>query len=90
MNEDDCLALLSYVSKHRNEPQSINQLSEEIGIPVSSLREMIIEAEELRDHSYLSEVAYKYGFDFKIYKGWNARGHHKRNVIDVVKRTDWY
>ena len=40
--ENDCLALLAYVAKHRDEPQTYRSLSEATGIPLQTLREIIL------------------------------------------------
>jgi len=85
MNEDDCLALLSYVSKNRDKPQSLRILEEETSVPREYIREAI-HAAQYCNYSDLSEVAERYGFEFKIFKGWNTKSKRDKRIIDVVKR----
>lgn len=85
MNEDDCLAILSYVSKNRDGPQSLRILEEETGVPREYIREAIHQAQYCLD-SDLSEVAERYAFEFHIYKGWNSKSNKKKKIIDVVSR----
>ena len=85
ISEDDCLALLSYVSKNRNEAQSLRILEEETGVPREYIRVAIHEAQCCLD-SDLSEVAERYGFEFKIFRGWNTKSKNSKRIIDVVKR----
>lgn len=82
--EDNCLALLSFVSKHRNEYQSLRSLEEATGIPREYLREIIHEA-QYSLCSDLSETAERYGFQFHIYPQWNTKSKRPKRIIDVVR-----
>ena len=89
--EDHALSLLSYVSKNRDRPQSLGILEDAVGIPLESLRQILMEALEEQEHSTLSGVAYEYGFDYKIYRDWiGNKSPYPRRIIDVVKRNDRY
>lgn len=74
---DDCIALLSYVSKHRNEWQTIQGLAEKCGIPRLNLRMIIIDADMNKTESLLWGVAVRYGFLYRIL-------HRVGSIIDVV------
>jgi len=86
---NDCLMLLDYVSKHRDDPQTQESLSEAIGMSQQRISEILNEDEEWGD-STLSRTAYKYGFEYKIFKGRMGRGdgysRRKKHpqIIDVV------
>jgi len=80
---DDCLVLLSYVSKNRDKFQSLRILEEETGIPLGNLYELLNEAEETINSS-LHHVACTYGYGFKIFKNWrNKDPTFKKMIIDV-------
>ena len=66
---DDCLCLLSYVSKHRGEWQTLLGLAEQTGIPRKNLSEIIKEAALDKYESLLWGVARRYGYDFCILNG---------------------
>jgi hypothetical protein len=85
-----CICLLSYVSTHREEPQSISNLANRCGIPKQSLWEILNEA-RCYDDSILRGVALTYGYDFHVFSTWNSmtfpspKGCKKTRVLDVVK-----
>lgn len=93
---DHCLALLSYVSQHREEEQSVNYLAEKCGIPEPSLRMILNEFISCKVESLLFGVAMCYGYDFMVYANYYEepalnhydRKNNKKKVIDVVK-CDW-
>lgn len=93
---DHCLALLSYVSKNRDEEQSVNYLAEKCGIPEPSLRMILNEFISQKVESLLFGVAMHFGYDFMVYANYYdepATNHYdrrndKKKVIDVV-RCDW-
>ena len=86
---NDCLALLDYVSKHRDDPQTQESLSEVTGIPQRTISDILTDDMEESD-STLSRTAYKYGFEYRIFRGRMGRGDsysRKRShpqIIDVV------
>jgi len=85
---DDCLVLLDYVSKHPDEYQTQESLSEVTGIPQQTISD-ILKDERETDCSMLSMIAYKYGFDYHVYpprgRGGNGRMHRKHpRIIDAV------
>jgi len=86
---NDCLALLSYVAKHPDGEQTQESLAEATGIPQSNISHILREDQE-KPCSLLSMVAYKYGFEYKIYKVRLGKGKKDLNryprIIDVVYR----
>ena len=88
---DHCICLLSYVSRHRNEPQSITKLAKQCKIPYTTLYTILGEAYASRDNSLLRGVALNYGYDFYVYSTWNnLRFPSPKNIkgtriIDVVR-----
>lgn len=75
-----CLALLSYVSKHREDFQTVYGLAEQCGIPRRTLREILAEAKEQKYNSLLYHVARNYGYEFIVLEKTQGR------VIDVEAR----
>lgn len=66
--EDHCLALLSYVSKHRHEPQSYQILEDETGVPVGTIKALIhFHREHGTRNCYLCMASQKYRYSFKVY-----------------------
>lgn len=91
---DHCLALLSYVSKNPNDNCTIRELSDKCGIPLMTLWHILDDAHNNRSESTLLRVAFCYGFDFMIYKGYNRATNQyiKGKVISAVKikwETPW-
>lgn len=81
---DDCICLLAYVSKHRNESQSIRTLADACGIHERTLFHIITDCKDT-----LMRVAHAYGYDVLIYPSRKARNQFDRGqIIDVVKRLD--
>ncbi len=64
--ENDCLSLLQYASKHRDEPQTLASLSEATGVPTSMVFRLIAEAEADPYGSSLTRAAYKFRFEWEI------------------------
>ena len=80
---DDCLVLLAYVSRHRNEEQSVRLLAERCGIAESTLYHMLTDCRHV-----LESVAQANGYDVLIYKNRKARSQYDRTqLIDVVKHV---
>jgi len=80
---DDCLVLLAYVSKHRDEEQSIRLLADRCGIAYSTLYHMLTDKQDV-----LIAVAEHYGYDVRIFNRRNARCQYDRTkLIDVTKRV---
>lgn len=91
-DKEHCLALLSYVARNRDEPQSISQLARECGIPKTSLYRILTDATIDKTHSLLYGMALQYGFEFYIYQDWNylefpsPKNVIRGMVIDVERR----
>jgi len=83
---DDCIVLLSYVSKHRNEPQSRRILSDATGIPEKTLMHILTDCQEILWHT-----AEKYGYDIWVAESFPAKCQFDRTkLIDAVKALDRY
>ena len=78
---EDCHALLSYLSKHRGEPQSYPKLDEATGIPRSTIHAIITEARYNRN-SLLSTTAHRYGFVYRLFN--RPECGEGGPIIDVV------
>lgn len=85
-----CIALLAYAEKNRFIEHSIYSLADECGIPYTSMWMILDEAYKCKTDSLLMRVAMTYGYDFKVYRGYNSSTNQytKGIIIDVVK-TDW-
>jgi PP-loop superfamily ATP-utilizing enzyme len=67
--ENDCLALLSHVSKHRMEPQTIQGLADECGIKEDTLSMILSNHRHHGDKPcYLCKTASHYRYEFYVYK----------------------
>lgn len=78
---DDCIVLLAYVSRHRDEEQSIRLLADRCGIAESTLYHMLTDCLDV-----LEAVAECYGYRVHIYRNRNARSQYDRGrIIDVEK-----
>ncbi len=64
--DDDCLCLLNWVSKHRDEKQTYKSLGEAAGVPTSVVFKLIAEAEADPHGSSLTRAAYKWHFEWEI------------------------
>lgn len=64
--EDDCLCLLNWASKHRDDRQTYRSLEASTGIPRSVICTLIAEAEEDPYGSSLTRAAYKWRFEWRI------------------------
>lgn len=83
---DDCIVLLAYVSKHRNEPQSIPILAERCGIPEATLYHMLTDCQDI-----LWRTAEKYGYDVYLASSFTAKCQFDRSIlVDAVKNHDRY
>ena len=83
---DDCIVLLAYVSKHRNEPQSIPILSDRCGIPQGTLYHMLTDCQDILRHT-----AEKYGYDIWVAKSFTATCQFDRSkLIDAIKSNVRY
>jgi len=81
---DDCIVLLAYVSKHRNEPQSIRILADACGIHERTLFHILTDC-----RSTLLRVAHAYGYAVFIYPERRAKNQFDRGqIIDVEKLID--
>jgi hypothetical protein len=85
------LALLAHVAEHPEGTQSLRRLSDETGVPVRTLRRLIGEAElGSRDPEtgggppVLEIVACRYGFSFRLHRGWHELRGRSR-IIDVSR-----
>lgn len=85
---DHCIVLLSYMEKHRWEKHTIRGLADLLGIPKSSLHDILQDAFEDKPHSLLFRVGMAYGFDFKVYL--RPSSDDERVLIDVVKYRKEY
>lgn len=73
------MALLSYVSKHRNDRQSLRVLADECGIPLGTLCVILnYHREHGKKPCYLCITATKYNYSFVVYK------EGREQIIDVV------
>ncbi|HPP45547.1 MAG TPA: hypothetical protein PK446_07125 [Methanomassiliicoccaceae archaeon] len=82
---DDCLVLLAYVSRHRDEEQSIRMLADKCGIAESTLYHMLTDCRQV-----LESVAQAYGYDVLIYRDRRARNQYDRGrIIDVVRHAQY-
>jgi hypothetical protein len=81
-----CLSLLSHVSKHRptlgnkrGEWQTVLGLSDELGIPRTTLRHILEDAKERPDGCLLFKVAQDHGYSYRL---MDENG----SIIDVESR----
>lgn len=85
-------ALLYHVSKHRMERTTLVALSEETGIPRSSLEWLLDDAETRKGQSIIGMVASDCGFAYKVFRGWRGgkgRAGVKRHIIDVEHLSEY-
>lgn len=83
---DDCIVLLSYVSKHRDEPQSLRILSEATNVPVMTVVHLLTDCQEVLRHA-----AETYGYDVWVADSFPAKCQFDRSkLIDAVKLLDKY
>lgn len=64
--ENDCFSLLNWVSKHRDDKQTYESLSEATGVPTTTIWHLITEVEENPCGSSLTRAAYKFRFEWEI------------------------
>jgi hypothetical protein len=83
-DENDALSLLTYVDANHPEDQTERTLSKATGIPTTTLRRLLDDAEG-PGSSILAGVAHKYGFQFRVYRGRKSRAHKGKMLIDAVK-----
>jgi hypothetical protein len=87
---DDCLALLSYLSKEHPNDQTLNSLSDATHIPKGSLYHILEDAEVGCDRwgnpPMLDMVASRFGFRYETFKGWrnNTNPQRKGMIIDAT------
>jgi hypothetical protein len=88
------LALLSYVSEHPDERQSLRSLERETGAPVRTLRRLIGELElGCRDPAkgggppVLQIVACQYGYYIRLHRSWH-RVRGRGRIIDAEHNFD--
>ena len=83
---DDCLCLLTYVARHRQDSQTWGSLAEAANINVETLRHIIDYAIEEGESSLLAKIARKYAFSYKVNKNRSATRWRRQWIIDVVSR----
>ena len=76
---EDCICLLSYVSKHRDEKQTYRSLAKDINAPVKTVWWIIEYAREEGGRSMLGRMAQKYGYTYYLMP--------PPKIIDVEKIT---
>ncbi len=64
--ESDCLCLLQWVSRHRDDKQTYESLAESTGVPATTIHRLIVEAVEDPCGSSLTRAAYKFHFEWEI------------------------
>lgn len=79
---DDCLVLLAYVSRNREEDQSIRILADRCGIAESTLYHMLTDCRHI-----LEAVAKSSGYAVHVYRHRSGVNHHQRGrLLDVERR----
>jgi len=86
---DHATVLLYHMSRNRMRRTTLKELSEETGIPRSSLAWLMCDSIERGPGSILRRVASEVGFDYVIFKGWqgNPGDDEPRLIIDVEKMS---
>ena len=79
---EDCICLLSYVSKHRADEQTYQSLSDAINAPLMTVWHIIEYAKDEGAESLLGMMAQKHGYLYSV--------KVRDKLIDVVKITDKY
>ena len=76
--ENDCLSILAECARRPDEVQTYNNISEWTGIPIPTVRQIILwEEKNYQQHSMLYKVAVRFGYGYKVLR---QRG----KIIDVV------
>lgn len=83
-DENDALALLTYIEDNHPRDQTERALSKATGVPTTTLRRLLDDADG-PGRSVLAGVAAKYGFQFCVFKGRKSRAHKGKMLIDAVK-----
>lgn len=76
--KNDCIAVLTFVSKHRNERQTWKILSEGTGIPYETLRQMVLWFRHDPNNWALRNYATEYGYLVKF-----IGNHREGKILDV-------
>jgi transcriptional regulator with XRE-family HTH domain len=70
---------------------TLKELSEETGIPRTSLNWLLNDSNNRRDMSILRKTAADCGFDYVLFKGWTGKaGHDEPRLILDVERLSFY
>lgn len=92
---DHATVLLYHMSRNRMRKTTIKELSEETGIPRTSLNWLLNDSLNRGDMSILRKTATDCGFDYVIFKDWKGKAgiDVPRLIIDAEKlsfydRTD--